>query len=423
MKKPLLRVALFGAGGFAANHVRHIELLQDEGLVSFVAVADPTVERLADVKVRLEGRGVRWFLDYQTLVEQLHGHLDAVVIATPIPLHLPMLEAALDHNLAVYMEKPPVPLIQDYLRVLRRPESRRVAVAFNMVASPDLWRLKQAMRSGELGVVRRLSGTACWPRRDTYYKRAGWAGRVLWKGLPVLDGPATNALSHIVQNLMFLAGETEAGFAVPETVRAELYRARPIETYDLCAFAGRWASGLEFTAAFSHSVKEHRDWAVVVEGEAGRACLGLENLTFEPRGAQPVQKTSAVNTFAASWRNFYDFATGRISKPFSSLEDCRGYVATTNGMFRSAGGIHDLPASVVRRVEEDGDGLFDVPGIPTLTDQVLETGRLFSELNVPWAVPGETVNITELRELAIEGLADPATAATRPGPERDLQNG
>jgi len=409
VKNEILRVALIGAGGFAANHVRQIEEMQAEGLVHFVAVADPTVDRLGDLKVRLEGKGVRWFLEYQDLLETLDGQLDAVAIATPIPLHLPMLEAALDRNLAVYLEKPPVPLIQDFLRVLQRPESQRVAVAFNMVASPELWRLKQAIRTGTLGNVHRLTGSACWPRRDAYYARAGWAGRIQWKGMPVLDGPATNALSHIVHNLMFLAGETEDGFAVPETVRAELYRARPIETYDLCALTGRWASGLEFTAAFSHSVEERRDWSVVAEGDAGRGLLGLEELVVQTGSSQPISTASGINTFSASWRNFYDFATGRIAKPFTSLADCRGYVATTNAMFRSAGAVHELPASAVKRVEEDGDGVFDVPGIAPLIDRTVETGRLFSELDVPWAVPGETVDIASLTELAIDRLV-PATA-------------
>lgn len=404
MKNKILRVALFGAGGFAANHVRQIEELQAEGLVDFVAVADPTVDKLAGLKTRLEGTGVRWFLDYRDLLQTLGGQLDAVAIATPIPLHLPMMEAALDHKLAVYLEKPPVPLIQDFLRVLRRPEARRVAVAFNMVASPELWRLKQAMQEGTLGTIRRLTGTACWPRRDAYYNRAGWAGRIQWKGMPVLDGPATNALAHIVHNLMFLAGETKDGFAVPETLRAELYRARPMETYDLCALTGRWASGLEFTAAFTHSVEERRDWSVVAEGDTGRGCLGIDDLILETPGSQPARTTSDINTFSASWRNFLDFATGRIEKPFTSLADCQGYVATTNAMFRSSGEVHDLPATAVRRAEGDGDGVFDVPGIAALIDQTVKTGRLFSELDVPWAVPGEDVDVAGLQELAIDGL-------------------
>ena len=74
------------------------------------------------------------------------------------------------------------------------------------MASPDLWHLKEAMASGALGGVRSVGGTACWPGRNTYYNRAGSVGRILWRQLPVLGGPATHVLPHIVQNLMFLAG-------------------------------------------------------------------------------------------------------------------------------------------------------------------------------------------------------------------------
>ena len=92
-------------------------------------------------------------------------------------------------------------------------------------------------------------------------------------------------------------------------------------------------------------------------------------------------------------------------------------------MFRPTGGIHDLPASVGPRVEEDGAGLIDGPGLAILIDRIQETGRLFSDLKARGAVSGGTVNMTGLRELGLEGLTPPSTAVPRPGPERDLQNG
>lgn len=396
MKENPLRVALFGAGGYAAHHVEIVEKFQAAGVVRFVAVADPAADKLGDLKPRLESAGVRWFFDYGELLGALNGQLDAVVIATPIPHHLPMLEAAFERGIAIFLEKPPVPLIQDFLRLAARPEAARVAVGFKLVADPALWHLKRMMLGGALGKIRRISGMACWPRLDSYYGRASWSGRLAWKGMPVLDGPATNAMAHFVHHMMFLAGEDEGGFAVPETVRAELYRARPIESYDACCLAGNWKSGVEFSAAFVHAVEERIDWTITVEGEKGDARLTRSGLAFD--GAPGVPSPPGGDIFRLCWLDFLEFARGRVPKPLTSFADCRGYVAATNAMFLSSGAIHSLPGSAVRRFERENDGGYDIAGIVESAAQVAKTGRLFSEQGLPWAVPGKPV--------ASAGLAD-----------------
>ena len=405
--KDLLRIALIGAGGYGQNHLQALEEYDEKGLLRFVAVADPTAEKLLPEKSRVEARGVRWFDDYRTMFEGTG--LDAVVISTPIPLHLPMLEAALDRKLAVLLEKPPVPLIQDFLRVNARPEAARVALGFKLIADPKLWRLKRAILDGSLGTIRHISGSACWPRLDSYYSRAGWAGRMTWNGMAVLDGPVTNALAHILHNMMFLAGET--GFAVPKTVRAELYRARRIESYDVCCLAGGWASGVTFSAAFTHAVERKVQWSVVVEGDRGTARLGPDNLVFETGSPVPGEEAPAGDLFRDSWRDFYRMAIGELAKPLTSFGDCLAYMAATNAMFVSSGRIHPLPPAAVRRYEAGGDGGFNVPGIASLIDETAKTGRLFSEQNVPWAVAGSPVDVSSLRDFPMQDLVREGKAA------------
>lgn len=339
---------------------------------------------------------MRWFDDYRELLGELAGSLDAVVISTPIPLHLPMLEAAMDRGLAVLLEKPPVPLVQDFLRLDAWPEARRVAVAFQRLASPNLWRLKRAMLDGALGRIHRMAATACWPRRDSYYNRAAWSGHLAWNGLPVLDGPATNALAHIVHNLMFLAGETPEAFAVPETVRAELYRARPIESYDLCCVGGCWASEVEFVAAFTHAAEQTVDWSLLVEGERGTARIDGRSLSLDSGEDAAACEENDADLPKACWLDFQRAATGHQAKPLTSFADCRAYVAATNAMFVSSGRIHTLPDSAVRRYETGGDVGYDVRGIAELLAATAATGKLFSEQDVPWAIPGSPVPAAEL---------------------------
>lgn len=398
------RVALFGAGGYGANHARILERFHREGLVELVAVADPAVHKLSELKSRLEALGVRWYEDYTRLLGDIGGTLDVVVIATPIPLHLPMLQAALDLRLAVYLEKPPVPLIQDFLAISRLPEAGRVGVDFQRIAETSLWRLKQAMVDGALGDIRLIAASACWPRLDSYYDRASWAGRLVWNGQAVLDGPATNAMAHIIHNIMFLAGDSLPAFSAPASVCGEIYRVRPLESYDLCCLNGDFPSGVRFAGAFAHCVRQRREWSITVRGDEGWALLTPAKVEFHTTKPLPPEVAPEPDIFAACSANYFDFARGGRAKPLTSFADCLGYVAATNALFASSGGIHAVPAHAFERYELPGDGGYDVPGLDAYTDEIHRSGRTFSEQGVLWAAPGRSVRADALTRLPIDQL-------------------
>lgn len=399
-------MALFGAGGYGASHLAAIESLEAEGLMELVAVADPFVEQLAEVKARVESRGVSWFEDFNELLSAVSDRLDAVAIATPIPWHLPMLTAALDKGLAVYLEKPPIPLLQDFRKAASRVEAKRVAVGFHLIADPALWRLKRAMLEGDLGRITHITASACWPRFTSYYERAGWAGRMWWRDMPVFDGPATNALAHVVHNLMFLGGETDEAFAIPEEMRGEVYRARAMESYDLCCMAGNWPGDIRFSGALTHAAEQRDDWEIVVHGEKGEARLFDSGQSFASTVdlVDPPQPASPEFVRDACWRNFHSLATGAITKPFTSLDDCRAYVASTNAMLLSSGGIHEVPPEAGHAFETDGNAGVTVNGIGELV-RAAHQGKLFSDLSLPWAVPGGVVNANALRSIPFADLA------------------
>ena len=76
------------------------------------------------------------------------------------------------------------------------------------------------------------------------------------RGEPIFDGPATNAMADLIHNAMFLASEQPGDYAVPVEMTAELYRARPIESYDVACLRGSFASGVVFSAALTHATEE-----------------------------------------------------------------------------------------------------------------------------------------------------------------------
>jgi predicted dehydrogenase len=242
--KPL-SVGLIGVGGFGATQLKALRQLETEGLVRLECVADPETERLAETRQKLQSSDVRWYRDYQSLLKQ-ESELDALAIAAPIHLHFEITAAAIARDLFVYLEKPPAPLIQQLDELIALDLRKRVVVGFQLVNSSAVQQAKLWRTQGMLGEIESIRVHGCSPRSLDYYARAPWAGKMVFEGKPVFDGPATNALSHWLHNVMYLSAERMGEFDMPITVEAELYRAKPIESYDTICLRGRLASGGTF---------------------------------------------------------------------------------------------------------------------------------------------------------------------------------
>lgn len=396
-----LRIGLIGVGGIGARHLEVIELLQTEGLVELCCVADPFVERLANMKTVLEARGVRWYSDFERLMEQ-ESELDAMVIATPVPLHARMTAAALARGMFVYLEKPPVPLIQQLNDLVSLDTRRKVAVGFQMVSHVGARQLKRWATDGSLGEIRQVRASAVWPRATSYYNRASWAGKLLLNDEPVFDGPATNALAHLLHNLMYFAGKDVDSFDVPVELQGELYRARPIESYDLACIRGRFESGVTFSFAVSHASHVPAPYRLEIVGTKGKAWIaddgnevgndcGLKN----PVGPFP-------DCFTDSHREFVDFAAGRRPRAVTSLEDTRGYVLTTNGAMVSSAGIHSLDPQHWKTHGEGSELIYEIPNLGEIIRLSAQEAKLFSEMNLPWARKAHAVLVHNLRSINLK---------------------
>ena len=219
---------LIGLGPIGTIHLSTIEAFQAEGRAQIAAVADPAFERSPERRRPLEDRGVRCYTDYRQMLRD--EELDAVTIATPIPFHYEMTKACLERGLYVYLEKPPVPLLQQLDSLIAADPKFLVGVGFQMILSKCLNQLKKTILEKKLGEVLEIAAGGCWPRLTNYYTRANWAGKLVLNGNPVLDGPATNGLAHVIHNMMYLAGEQPREFASPTEIQGVRYRARPIES-------------------------------------------------------------------------------------------------------------------------------------------------------------------------------------------------
>jgi predicted dehydrogenase len=384
MTKPV-RFGLIGAGGIGAYHRAAIEARQSAGAAQLVAVADPWADRLAAQKSELESHGVRWHLDYREML-RLETELDAVVIATPIPFHYDMAMACIARGLMIHLEKPPVPLMSQYEELLVADASQSISVGFQMIGARCVQLLKQAISEGRLGEVRHIRAAGCWPRLDNYYARASWAGKMTLEGAPVFDGPATNAFAHLINNVMYFAAEDRDEFAIPEEIEGELYRARPIESYDTSVLRGRFAAGADFAVAVTHATEAPHPFSMDVRGTKGWAQLTEDgaklesNIGLECNCPQSTQELLDIN-----YLNFIDVISGRADRFTTRLADTRGYVSATNAMLLSSGGIHNIDAAHVRKYQREAETGYDVTGLGAAVEETIASGRLFNEQGCPWA--------------------------------------
>jgi len=394
---------LIGAGGIGRAHIAALHALHSAGGVRFTAVADPFFTDAA-ARQELEALGVRWYGDYKEMLRQEKG-LEAVTIATPIPLHFSMASACIEHGLFVLLEKPPAPLIGQLDKLIGLDREVRVAINFQNVHLPALQRIRRSIVDGKLGKLTEIRIVAGWPRGDSYYARAKWAGRLTLDGEPVFDGPATNALAHQIHNAMYLAALAEPGggpFAEPIEIQGELYRARRIESYDVASLRGWFGSGVTFTATLAHAVRENLPFKVEARGTAGWARLSGDGRVFE--SSIPEEKIEPETPFPdlvlEVYKQFLDSIRGGQTALLTRLRDARGYVLATNGMWLSSGGIHDIDSQWLRPHQTDGGAVIEVLGLSDRLNEGFAAGKLLSELDTPWARSTQPVSASNLGNIS-----------------------
>ena len=140
-----VRVAVIGAGTWGANHVR---VLASDPRVDLCAICDPDPRAGARARVLApSARLERW----QAVLDD--RDIDAVVISTPAGPHAALTREALAAGKHVLVEKPLAMREDDANEVAAtaRASGRVLLVGHLMVYHPVVVRLRELLRSGELG--------------------------------------------------------------------------------------------------------------------------------------------------------------------------------------------------------------------------------------------------------------------------------
>lgn len=393
------RVVLVGAGGYGRRHLDY--LLSGRGKEHFIlrAVVEPNPERCPESIATLREFEIPHFPTAEAFLET-GNRVDLAVLSVPIPCHEPLSRAFLRERIDVLMEKPPVAVPSQLLRLRKEAsdKNRVCQIAFHWPPSPFFVHLKERLLGGQIGRIRAVHGYGLFPRRRGYYQRSAWAGKLSLNGQPVFDSPANNALAHLVHILSWLAGPDLKRPRSPVQIGAELYRSKPIESYDTCLIRGRLEDEIRFAFGATHSCPDPVSTGVpaiqlTVEGTKGdlRAESGPGGFTLHDPADPGAILAKGEPTIDHPYEDRLAHLRGARDRPLVTLEEAGAFtwiVAAAHASSR----IADVDRSFLRQEGDRSDPLVVIPGCAEILPQATRMGVSLQEAGARWAVePGEPI--------------------------------
>jgi len=390
-----VKFGIVGIGGFGSTHVRQVEALEKagRGRLDAAVVIDPEnhPEKLAEFKTR----NVRVYDTFEDLLEA--GGVDYITLPIGIHYHVPFAIAALEAGFSVYCEKPMAATIQDANRLIeaKNKTDKKVLIGYQSIYTPSIQTIKKEILDGTLGKFSTIRIKGGWPRNDVYYNRNGWAGNLtLDDGTYVLDSPINNAMAHDLNNAMYLCGASHHESAMPETVQAELYRARDyIQTFDTGIFRAK-ANDVDVIIGLSHSTQENFGPTTILQCENGTVEWARAGSRIRYNdGTEKSFDEGNKDDRSGPFQNAVDVLQNNAT-PLCSPEVAVAQTLCVNGAHESCPNIVDHPDDQIEVVERKGTTFHIVKGMDSFLDQSFREGKLFSELDVPWAVSTQPFDLT-----------------------------
>lgn len=391
----MIKLAVIGAGGYAYNLIKWMWGIPDK--IKVVAVVSNPAWRDAGRDDCL-AKGVSLYDDVDQLIANVKGKVDAIYIPTPINTHLALAKKCIDAGFNIFLEKPPVPVIQEYDElveyVAKHKLSYKIPVGFQSLSTDVVQELKKRMVEKRYGKVKRIKAMAGWPRLDTYYTRSGWAGRLKVDGGWVLDGTINNPLAHALANELYLASDKPGQMAELVSAEAELYHGHNIESEDTSSVRVITDKGVELLFNASLCSETLMNPMIVIECEKAKieyfnykeVTITVSDGSVEKMTSESEPRTNMLKIVSDS------FTSG---KPYIvPLEMCRPFTLAVNGAFESSGKVHAIGKEHLNRIkQEDSDVKTVIEDIDNVLKTAHEQGKLFSEVGAKWAKKGKKFDL------------------------------
>jgi predicted dehydrogenase len=174
-----VRIGIIGIGTMGSSHAQLLRLGKIKG-AQLTAVCDINPERLQWAEEQV-GEAVLRFNSVETMLQA--RVVDAVIIATSHYEHSGLAIQCLRHNLHVLVEKP-AGVHTKQVREMNEAAAasdRVFGIMYNQRTNPLYRKLRDLVRQGELGVLKRTNWIiTTWYRSQSYYDSGGW--RATWSG-------------------------------------------------------------------------------------------------------------------------------------------------------------------------------------------------------------------------------------------------
>ncbi len=398
-----VRFAIVGVRNFAHSHYKRVKELEATGEGKVVAVVVTDQERNAERVAELKAEGVTIYKSYDELLEKGKDTVDIITLPVSITTHAKLAAEAMLSGYNVIMEKPPVPTVDemDYLRSIEKKTGKFCSVGFQFMHAHTIHKLKEMLLDGQLGKIKNIACRGYWPRLKKYYDRNPWAGRIIYHGQLVMDGPVHNALAHYLQNMIFLAGQTKEDSAELKTVRAEMYRGHTfIQSDDTTCLELETVDDIKIYFYVTHC--SDVNYGPIMEIVTDKAVITWDNkentkityndgkvVEFDGEGSDPYLEVFRMP--AKKHRGLLDHLP-------STLDNTRSFQVAVNGMYLSSKKVREIPAEYISEFPENDDVRTLCKDIVKLMDQAHDQRKLLSDIGVEWAVKTEAVNVEGIEE-------------------------
>ncbi|MBO4512631.1 MAG: Gfo/Idh/MocA family oxidoreductase [Victivallales bacterium] len=229
-----VRVGVVGLGVMGSYHADQL-MKGDVKRAELTAVCDIDAKKMEPYKKK-----AKCFAKSEDLLRS--GLVDAVIIATPHYFHTTIGIDAFGLGLHVLTEKPisvtkydAARLIDAYKKAKKKNPDIKFCAMFNQRTDPYYQKIRQLVKSGELGKIQRTNWIITnWFRTETYYRSGGW--RATWAGEG--GGVLVNQCPHQLDLYQWICGMPCAVVAV-----GGLGRYHDIEVEDDCSALLEYADG------------------------------------------------------------------------------------------------------------------------------------------------------------------------------------
>jgi len=395
----VIHFGIVGIGGFATTWIECLQALEEKGLGRLAAAVVRNPAKYSEKIAFLKQKRCRIYSSLTEMLVQREQPLDIIGIPTGIPSHAPLGVQALSAGYNTLIEKPVAATIQEvrHLQEAEQKAGRWCAIGYQMIYSPTIQWLRQKITSGALGQIKEMRSLIGWPRTASYYTRNSWAGQLRLGESWVLDGPATNATAHYLTNMLYLAGAQKGGKIEIAKVRAELYRAKSIPSYDTSCIEIQMTSGTRILHYASHSLSRNLHPIMQIIGEKGyvewQAPGNVATIYYTDGKKEEFADPSPETIHQRPFEQVARVAMGKDSAPLCGLNEGGPHVLAIDLAFESSQGCFSIPSRFLYTCRgDDGTELICIQNMEEILQEAYSKGTLFAEMEVPWAKETQPVS-------------------------------